>query len=443
MIETAVAARAQSRARSEAAFNEACRYFPDGTSRATIERDGGPIYARRGEGAYLVDLDDNRFLDLNNNFTTLIHGHAFPPVVEAVSRMVRDGTCFANPTEHEIALAALIVERIPAIEHVRFVNSGTEAVMFAIKAARAFTGKTNVIRFEGAYHGAADWAEVGQANNPTNWGLPKAPVSVPGYSAAPANLAEHVTVLPFNDIEALEQAIRAHADQTACILIDVMPSRAGLIEAEPEFVRAVMDLARRHSILIVSDEVLNLRQSYHGASKRYGLTADLIAAGKIIGGGFPIGAIGGCSDVMRVFSAQNGRPAVPQGGTFSANPISMVAGLVSMQAMDEGAFIRLSQFGDDIRRGLRAVIARHGAPFCVTGSASLFRIHPRLENPRTYRDAFMSKQQEDTMRRLTRHAALRGISLPLGASACLSTAMTTTDIAHVVEAFDDFLSHSY
>jgi len=443
MMDSIVAARAQSRARSNAAFREARRYFPDGTSRATVERDGGPIYVTRGEGAHLVDLDGSRFLDLNNNFTTLIHGHAFPPVVEAVSRTVRDGTCFANPTEHEIALAALLVERIPAIENIRFVNSGTEAVMFAIKTARAVTGKTNVVRFEGAYHGASDWAEVGQSNSPANWGPVQRPSSVPGYHGAPASVADDVTVLPFNDVGALEHAIGSVGGRTACILIDVMPSRAGLIEPEPEFIQAIMELARRHSILIVSDEVLNLRQGYQGASERHGLTPDLITAGKIIGGGFPIGAIGGSSEVMRVFSAEHGRPAVPQGGTFSANPVSMVAGLATMQAMNEDAFSRLEHFGDQVRLGLRTAIERSGAPFCVTGTASLFRIHPRSELPRTYREAFMSAEQEETMRRLTRHCISHGISLPIGASACLSTAMTAADIEHVIEVFDHFISQTY
>lgn len=443
MMDSLVAIRAQARARSDAAFKEARRYFPDGTSRATIERDGGPIYVARGEGAHLVDLDGNRYLDLNNNFTTLIHGHAFPPVVEAVSDLLREGTCFSNPTEHEIALAALLVQRIPAIENVRFVNSGTEAVMFAIKAARAFTGRTNVVRFEGAYHGASDWAEVGQSNSPANWGPLESPSSVPGYRGAPADVARDVTVLPFNDVDALERTIGSVADRTACILIDVMPSRAGLIEPEPDFIRAIMHLARRHSILIVSDEVLNLRQGYRGASERHGLTPDLITAGKIIGGGFPIGAIGGTDEVMRVFSAEHGRPAVPQGGTFSANPVSMVAGLATMQAMSEDAFGRLEHLGDQIRVGLQKAIARRGSPFCVTGVASLFRIHPRPERPRTYREAFMSAQQEATMRQLTRHCVSHGISLPIGASACLSTAMTTADIEHVIEVFDDFLSQSF
>ncbi|PSS59997.1 aspartate aminotransferase family protein [Ensifer sp. NM-2] len=429
--------------RSETALKEGRKVFPDGTSRVTIERDGGVIYAKRGEGAFLVDVDGNRFLDLNNNFTTLIHGHAYPPVVAAVSKLLMDGSCFANPTEHEIELAALLVERIPAIEHVRFVNSGTEAVMFAIKAARALTGKPGLVRFEGSYHGSYDWAEVGQSNNPNNWGPEQRPAAVSSFSGTPDDVGRKVTVLPFNDVDALEQGLSAVAHETACILIDVMPSRAGLIEPASAFITALMELARRHSILIISDEVLNLRQGYHGASERFGLIPDLITAGKIIGGGFPIGAIGGSKEMMSVFSAEHGRPGVPQGGTFSANPVSMVAGLTTMTALTKDAFIRLEDLGEQMRKGLRNVIAKHGAPFCVTGSASLFRIHPRPTPPRNYRDAYTTNAQADTMRRLGRHAAAHGILLPSGASACLSTAMGPSDIEHLIDVFDAFLSQSF
>ncbi|MBB2671347.1 UNVERIFIED_ORG: glutamate-1-semialdehyde 2,1-aminomutase [Rhizobium esperanzae] len=405
-----------------------------------MDHEPSPLYIARGEGAYLIDVDGNRLLDLNNNFTTLIHGHGFLPVADAVADLLHRGTCFSNPTEHEITLAELLIERIPAIEHIRFVNSGTEAVMFAIKAARAFTGRSGVARIEGAYHGAYDWAETGQAVSPAIWSDPQRSSAVPAYRGMPPSVGEEVTVIRFNDVADLERRIASAAPSLACILIDPMPSRAGLIAPESSFLAAVGAIAKQYEILVVADEVLNLRQSYAGASARYGLLPDLIAAGKIVGGGFPVGAIGGREEVMRVFASDCGKPLLPQGGTFSANPVSMVAGRVAMEAMTEAAFDSLERLGNSIRAGLRNEIERHGATFSVTGAASLFRIHPKGNQPRDFREAYLEREEADLMARLSRHFLDCGILLPNGAAACLSTAMTKADGDAVIAAFAEFLS---
>ena len=231
--------------RSLEAFARAQRVFPDGTSRVTIERDPTPRYMSHGEGAYLVDLDGRRFLDLNANFTTLIHGHAFPPVVEALERQLRSGACFANPTEPEIALASLICERVPRLDRIRFVNTGTEAVMFAIKAARAFTGRSAVAKIEGAFHGSYDCAEVSQASTPADWGDPNAPASTAYYRGAPVSLLDEVVVLRFNDAEGARRRLTERAKDLAAIILDPMPSRAGLIAPEPAFLEAVRETAKR------------------------------------------------------------------------------------------------------------------------------------------------------------------------------------------------------
>jgi len=429
------------RQQSDQLYQRGLHVFPDGTTRVTVERDPTPRYARSGEGAYLEDVDGNRLLDLNNNFTTLIHGHAFRPVMEAVSSQLARGTCFANPTEHEINLAELLIDRIPAIDRVRFVNSGTEAVMFAIKAARAFTGRPGVARIEGAFHGAYDWAELGQAGTPASWGPLQNPHPVPLYAGVPPSVADDVLVLRFNDIEGLRR-LDDNASRLSCVLIDPMPSRAGLIAAEPDFLQALADAARRKGILVIADEVLNLRQGYHGASARYGLEPDLVVLGKIIGGGFPIGAIGGREEVMGVFGTQHSKPLLPQGGTFSANAVSMLAGHVAMQALTKDAFARLDQLGTDVRAGLAAAIKRHGARFTVTGAASLFRIHPKQKPPREFRDAFCGPEEAATLADLQRHFLERGILLPGGAAASLSTPMGVAETAMIVDCFDDFLNQT-
>lgn len=432
--------RGYSRSRSEHFFKRGRRVFPTGVTRVTVDHEPSPLYIARGEGAYLIDVDGNRLLDLNNNFTTLIHGHGFLPVADAVADLLHRGTCFSNPTEHEITLAELLIERIPAIEHIRFVNSGTEAVMFAIKAARAFTGRSGVARIEGAYHGAYDWAETGQAVSPAIWSDPQRSSAVPAYRGMPPSVGEEVTVIRFNDVADLERRIASAAPSLACILIDPMPSRAGLIAPESSFLAAVGAIAKQYEILVVADEVLNLRQSYAGASARYGLLPDLIAAGKIVGGGFPVGAIGGREEVMRVFASDCGKPLLPQGGTFSANPVSMVAGRVAMEAMTEAAFDSLERLGNSIRAGLRNEIERRGATFSVTGAASLFRIHPKGNQPRDFREAYLEREEADLMARLSRHFLDCGILLPNGAAACLSTAMTKADGDAVIAAFAEFLS---
>ncbi|MBH5400740.1 aspartate aminotransferase family protein [Bradyrhizobium sp. CNPSo 4010] len=420
-------------------FDRASLVFPDGTSRVTIERDPTPLYIDRGIGSYLFDVDGRRFVDLNCNFTTLIHGHAFAPVVEALTRQIQRGSCFANPTESEIELAELLCGRIPAIERVRFVNTGTEAVLFAIKAARAFTGRSKIAKLEGAYHGAYDWVEVSQAATPDNWGDPMEPKSTAFYRGMPASVLDEVVVLRFNDVEGLRRVMSLHAADLAAIIVDPMPSRGGLIAPKPEFIAAVQEAARANGILVISDEVLNLRQSFHGASARYGLVPDLVTMGKIIGGGLPIGAVGGREDVMKVFDGSAGRPLLPQGGTFSANPLSMTAGLAAMRHLDHVAFAHLETLGDFVRDGIGRAISIWDAPLCVTGAASLFRLHPRAQAPNDYRDIYPTAAGATLMKQLTRFFADNGIILPYGASAALSTPMTRADGQFIVDAFAGFL----
>ncbi|MET4236372.1 glutamate-1-semialdehyde 2,1-aminomutase [Bradyrhizobium sp. LA6.10] len=425
--------------KSRESFARARLVFPDGTSRATIERDPEPIYVERGVGSYLVDVDGRRFLDLNCNFTTLIHGHAFAPVVEALTRQLQCGSCFANPTESEIELAELLCSRIPQVDRVRFVNTGTEAVLFAVKAARAFTGRSKIAKIEGAYHGAYDWCEVSLGATPDNWGEPTSPTSTGRYRGMPSSVLEEVVVLRFNDVEGVHRLLSSYAHDLAAVLMDPMPSKSGLIAPKPEFIAAVQAAARCNNILIISDEVLNLRQGFQGASARYGLVPDLITMGKIIGGGLPIGAIGGREDVMRVFDASAGRPMLAQGGTFSANPLSMTAGLAAMRHLDRTAFERLEVLGKSVRDGIRLAIAKCSAPLCVTGAASLFRIHPLTKVPNDYREAYLAPALESLMKELTRFFAQNGIILPHGATPSLSTSMTRDDADFVVDVFSGFL----
>ncbi|WP_407151157.1 aspartate aminotransferase family protein [Bradyrhizobium sp. ORS 86] len=420
-------------------FARARRVFPDGTSRVTIDRDPVPLYIERGVGSYLFDVDGRRFLDLNGNFTALIHGHAFAPIVEALTDQLQRGSCFANPTKSEIELAELLCSRIPQVERVRFVNTGTEAVLFAIKAARAITGRSKIAKLEGAYHGAYDWSEVSLTATPHNWGDPTAPSSTAFYHGMPASVLDEVVVLRFNDVEGARRLLSMHARNLAAVILDPMPSRGGLIAPKSEFMVAVQETARDRGILVIADEVLNLRQSIRGASARYGLVPDLVTMGKIIGGGLPIGAIGGREDLMKVFDASAGDPLLPQGGTFSANPLSMTAGLAAMRHLDSAAFSYLEMLGNIVRDGISRVISNRGAPLCVTGAASLFRLHPIAQIPNDYRDAYPAPAGATVMRQLTRFFAENGIFLPHGAAASMSTPMTRADAELIIDVFARFL----
>jgi glutamate-1-semialdehyde 2,1-aminomutase len=426
-------------ARSRAAFGAGLRVFPDGVTRATVERDPVPRYVARASGAYFTDLDGRRFLDLNNNYTTLIHGHAFEPVVEAVTRQMRDGSCYANPTAAEIALAELIVARVPAVDAVRFVSTGTEAVMYAIKAARAFTGRHAIAKIEGSFHGSYDPAEVSQSSTPANWGDAEEPARIANYRGTPPSQLDDVVVLRFNATEASCRLLEKHAGRLAALLIDPMPSRPGLIAPEPDFIAAVQQVCRRHGILIISDEVLNFRQGFEGAAVRFGLAPNLYSLGKIIGGGLPIGAIAGRAEVMQVFSAGQGRAPLPQGGTFAANPLSMVAGLAAMQALDRAAFDHLARLGDAVRTRLATAIRDRQAPFSVVGAASLFRLHPKRRVPREYRESHQSAAEAKVMLALWRFFQQAGVNLPNGAAACLSTPMGEAEVELIGTTFERFL----
>lgn len=427
--------RASGGKRSKELFDRARSVFPGGVTRATVELDPFPVFADFGEGAYLTDVDGRRYLDLNNNFTTLIHGHGFSPVVEATAAALRRGTCFANPMKYEIELAELLVDRIPAVEKIRFVTSGTDAVMFAIKAARAATGRTAVARMAGAYHGAYDWAEAGQT---TADGMP-----ISSFSGTPSYVLDDVIAIEFNNVTDLKRKIEENAHRIAALLIDPMPSRAGLMRPMPEFIEAANLLAKKHGIVLIADEVLNLRQGYHGASHRYGLKPDLVTMGKIIGGGFPIGAVGGRAEVMSLFASGNGRAGLPQGGTFAANPISMMAGKVAMDALSSSAFERLEKLGDRVRDGLASLIAARNAEFFVTGAASLFRIHAKSTASSSAQKAHAVPDEAKRLSQLHRHFATNGIILPRGAAASLSTPMSEADADQIVSVFDEFLATDF
>lgn len=422
--------------RSAATFQRARQVLPGGITRTTVASSPHPIYIDSGKGPWLIDIDGNRYLDLNNNFTTLIHGHAFPAVINALNQRLPGGTCYANPTIEEIALAEILCARIPAADRIRFVNTGSEAILFSIKAARACTGRRKIAKFEGAYHGNYDWAEIGEDSSPNKWGDLSHPASVAVCKGVSPSVIDETLILPVNAYDETLAILEQHAKELACVLIDVMPSRAGLIPLDAAYLKMLREFTQANNILLISDEVLNFRQAYAGASARFNLDPDLITLGKIIGGGLPIGAIAGREELMAVFDNTHGPPPLPQGGTFSANPLSMQAGMASMKALDSTAFEHLEALGEYARKEISATIANNDLPFSVTGQTSLFRIHPKIKAPRSYREAYQNSEEQGLMARLCRFLTSEGVLFNgLGS---ISTVMTRSEIDFFVSAFSLF-----
>ncbi len=416
-------------------FNEAQSVMPGGNSRTTIYMPPYPPYAASGKGCWVTDVEGDRRLDFLNNYTALIHGHAHPTVVEAAVRQIQKGSAFSLPTPEEVELATLLVERLPSVDQVRFTNSGTEAVMMAIKAARAFTGRPKIAKFEGAYHGSYDYAEVSLSSSPANWGDLNAPASVPYSRGTPSSVLEDVVVLPFNQPKIAVSRIEREAGELAAVILDPLPFRIGLLPAQPEFLSAIRAATAAHGILLILDEVISFRVGYHGAQGMFGVWPDLTALGKIIGGGFPVGAVGGRAEIMAVFDPRTGAPAVPHGGTFNANPVTMAAGLAAMRLLGREAFQRLDDLGAKLRAGIEDCLKRASVPGRVTGAGSLFKIHPMDLECIDYRTARPDETESNRLARVVQSLLNHGVLVsPIGLG-CLSTPMGDTEIELFLENF--------
>lgn len=412
--------------RSKELYDRGLKVLPGGITRTMPWQEPFPVYAARGEGAYVIDVDGTRRLDLLNNFASLIHGHAHPEVVQAVRRQVGNGSAFTLPTEPEVALAETICGRAASFEQVRFCNSGSEAVMSAIKAARAITGRPKIVKAEGAYHGSYDYAEVSLDSSPANWGCD--PNSV-GYSkGVPKGVTNDVVVIPFNDVEAAERIIRANAADIAAVLLDAAPSYLGFVQMSRPFIDMVERVTREIGALFILDEVITFRSHVGGAQTLLGINPDLTTLAKIIGGGFPVGAVVGRREFMRVYDHREGKPGLPWSGTFTANPVSMTAGKVTLDLLDQAAIDRMARLNERLVAGLNEAFARSGFPGQVTGFASSFKVYGHTRPITDYRSGFSTPQEADRVAALQRALTVEGFHIARNGKGFLSTPMTEADI---------------
>ena len=427
------------RALSRALYDRASHVMPGGNTRHSIALAPYPIYAASGSGCRVTDVDGDQRIDFLNNYTSLILGHADPQVTAAVQRRVGLGTAFTMPTAEDVELAELLVQRVPYVDQVRFCNSGSEAVMLAVKAARAFTGRHRIAKFEGAYHGLYDYVAVSEGPNSDEWGESAAPRSViePG---TPPSVADDVVVLPWNRLDICRERIAQCRNELAAVIFDPMPLGIGMIAARPGFLEFLREETARHGILLIADEVLNFRLSYGGAANAFGIQPDLGSFAKIIGGGFPVGAIGGSRKVMSVFD-HTGSLKVHHGGTFNANPVTVTAGLETMRQMTPAAYERLNGLGDYIRDRLRRMFRDRGLPAQVCGLGSLFLAHLTGEELIDFRSLRGFSRTNPVYGDLCHQMLRRGMIVsPRGVFGCLSTPMTEIELDAFVEALDQSLA---
>ena len=419
---------------SEAIYQRARKVLPGGISRNTIFRLPQPFYAKAGAGCYLTDLEGVQRIDFSNNVASLIHGHAHPAIVQAITEQASRGTAFGIGTEAEVLYAEHLCARVPGFDKIRFVNSGSEAIMAAIKASRAFTGRPKIAKVEGAYHGGYDYAEVSQTANPGNWGAVERPSVTPVSKGTPNGVLQDVVVIPYNDPVRAIKLLDENANQIACVLIDLLPHRVGFVPATQEFVQAISDWTKKNQALLVFDEIITFRSQFAGAQQNYGIRPDLTTLGKIIGGGFPAGAFAGRDDVMRVLDPTQKVLPMPHSGTFSANAMTMTVGRTAMELFDQQAVTRLNRLGQMAREQINDAIRTADIPACVTGIGSIFRVHLKPTAPTDYRSCYSSAEQSKVLSVLVDHLFDSGIMLIDSCSGTLSTPMTEKEIGRLVES---------
>ncbi|NQV41295.1 MAG: aspartate aminotransferase family protein [Candidatus Marinimicrobia bacterium] len=400
-------------------YSDAVAVIPGGVSRNTIFHKPFPHYVAGAKGCMVTDIDGVERVDFANNMASLIHGHAYPPVVAAVTEQLKRGTAYTLATEIEVRYAELLCNRCDGLEKIRFVNSGTEAVMAMIKASRAFTGRHKIAKAEGAYNGTYDYIEVSQVSSPDNWGELDHPNRNALAHGTPPAVLEDVIVYPFNDVERTLRLLDENASDLACVLVDPIPHRVGLFEATSGFVEAVYAWTRKHDVLMVFDEVITFRTNFGGKQADYSVKPDLTALGKMIGGGFPVGAVGGRADVMDVMDPNKNPLPLPHSGTFSANPITMTAGYVAMHDFDEDALLALNELTARTRTSIDEAIKAAGIPMSITGAGSMFRLHPKTTAPVSYREAFQGKEEKAIMTRLLDHMFYKENIIMVNTGTCM------------------------
>ena len=377
----------QSTIKSKALWEEAKQYLPGGDSRNSIFWAPYPIFVDHASGCHVVDSDGVDRLDFIGTMTTLVLGHGPKPVLDAVENQMKQGVVYNAPNAHQIRLAKLLCERIPSFDLVRFTNSGTEATLNTIRAARAVTGKSKIAKVEGGYHGSHDQVSVSVRVNPAKAGERSHPNAMAATEGLGEGTLEQVVVIPFNETTIARETLESHKGELAAVIIEPMLGSVGMLPATTEFLTMLREFTAANGIILIFDEVISYRASSGGAQEYYGITPDMTSLGKIIGGGFSIGAFGGSKEIMDLYDpTQTGGPRVAHAGTFNANPVTMLAGAATLEQLTPEVYRKLAEMTEYLRAGILKVGAELETPVQVTGLGSLFGIHFTGEELLGYRD---------------------------------------------------------
>ncbi|MBB5320782.1 glutamate-1-semialdehyde 2,1-aminomutase [Marinobacter oulmenensis] len=413
---------------SETLFEQAQKYIPGGVNspvRAFRGVGGTPIFFKHAEGAYLFDEDDRRYIDYIGSWGPMILGHSDPRIKQALHAQVDMGVGYGAPTAIETEMAKKVCELVPSIDMVRMVNSGTEATMSAIRLARGYTGRDKIVKFEGCYHGHVDSLLVKAGSGALTLGVPNSP-------GIPASLAEHTLTLTYNDIDGVRKTFEEIGDQVAAIIVEPVAGNMNCIPPAPGFLESLREVCDEHGTVLIFDEVMTgFRVSLGGAQGHYGITPDLTALGKVIGGGLPVGAFGGKREIMEHISPLG---PVYQAGTLSGNPLAMTAGLTTLNAISEPGFHdRLFEKTERICEGFRVAAKEAGIPLTVQSAGAMFGVFFTEEPSVTRFDQVMACDAE-RFKHFFQGMLNEGVYLAPSAfeAGFVSAALSDEDIEHTI-----------
>ena len=420
--------------KSKELYAEAVKVMPGGVNspaRAFKSVGDHPLFIDHAKGARLYDVDGNSYIDYSLSFGPLILGHADDEVVKSVQEAAVKGTSFGAPTELETTMAELVMERVPSIEMVRMVSSGTEATLAVLRLARGYTGREKILKFEGCYHGHSDSLLIKAGSGVATLGLPDSP-------GVPEGTAKNTITVPYNDEESLKEAFDKFGDDIAAVIIEPVAGNMGVVPPVEGYLQFVRDITEKNGSLLVFDEVMTgFRVGYNSAQGHFGITPDLTCLGKVIGGGLPVGAYGGKKEIMeRIAPAGD----IYQAGTLSGNPLAMSAGLATLSQLTEDSYKYFGKLADQLEAGLTEVFAKHNTPITINRAGSMIGFF-LTEGPVTDFDS-ANKSDLDLFRAMYQALLAEGIYLPPSQfeGMFLSTKHTEEDIETTITAFDNALS---
>lgn len=426
---------ADARPNSRRLHTEACKYMPGGDTRTATFFLPFPNFIKYGDGAYMYDEDGFKLLDFQNNYTSLIHGHAHPETVEAVREQIAKGSAYTAPFEKQIELSAILTQRFPSVDMIRYTNSGTEANMHALRIARAYTGKAKIIKTEGGYHGTTDVFEASVDPNIKKAGTLDQIKVIPESRGVSENALKDVLVVPFNDIERTRKMIEEHHRETACIIIEPIMGSAGQITPDLEYLKFLREITEQYHIVLIFDEAVTGRLSLGGAQKFYGVTPDLTTMGKIIGGGTPVGAFGGKQEIMQMYDPREKK--MYHSGTFNGNAVTMAAGLATMKAYNQEAVDYVNGLGTLFKEGVLKIYDKLGLNMKISGAGSIYNILFTDKEVKNYRD--VASAHEELNKVLYMSLLTKGVFDAERGMFCMSTAMTKEDIRFGLDTLETSL----